>query len=282
MVRALLFLVLLCGCGWKSDGLERLEMLYPTKPAVVPDSGEPQQIDLGTPRCTGLDGRWAVRLTQRGTIDPLGTNMPWGMTVTDLFLADSTAQGIALRFCDQQVAITNSGGASDLGRSKVPAALQQVLNATPVNVPLPGDGTFRAQDVVWTWGLKGLTDPLNEVLPAKDTYVGDARVWDQDDDGRPGTTLQILSPPGDRAMVRRAIWTFGAGKLTFDNQWLTGTLTAAITESGLQSSNSLLLTVAPITPKADGTVYQLRCVGPSYSCASLSAEHGQVFKNAPK
>lgn len=281
MNRALLAILLASsGCGWKSDGLERLEALYPTKVPVVPDAGTGAEIDVGDPQCSGFDGRWAVRLVQKGTISPVGE--AWGMGVTDLFLAESADQAFTLRFCDQQVAITTSGGATDLGRSKVPEALQAALARSPVTLALPGDGTFVAKDLVWLWGLKGLASPLTDALPNKDNHVGDARVWDQDEDGKPGTTLKILAPAGDRSMVRRAVWAFAPGKLTFDNQWITGALTSSITENGLDATNPLLLTVAPITPKTEGTVYQLRCVGSTYTCAALSVDHPQLFKDAPR
>ena len=281
MKRAAVFVaLLLTGCGWKSDGLERLEALYPTVVPVVPDAGPAGAVDLGTPQCSGFDGKWAVRLVQKGTISPLGE--AWGMVVTDLFLADSSAQTFSLKFCDQQTAITTSGGSTDLGRSKVSPLLQATLAKNPITLALPGDGTFKVDSLVWLWGLKNVVHPLTDVLPNKDDYPTDVRVWDQDDDGKPGVTLQILAPAGDRYMVRRAVWSFAPGKLTFDNQWITGMLSSTITESGLDSTNALLLTAAPISPKTEGTVYQLRCVGSTYTCASLSAEHPQVFKDAPK
>lgn len=280
MSRLLLVLVVaLGGCGWKSDGLERLEELYPTRVPAVVDAGS-GPIEIGAPKCSGFDGRWAVRLVQQGSIAPLGE--PWGMGVTDLFLADSSGQSFSLQFCDQQVVITTSGGATDLGRSKVPAALQAALARNPVTLALPGDGTFSANGLVWLWGLRGLANPLTELLPNKDDYLGDTRVWDQDEDGKPGVTLGILAPAGDRYMVRRAVWSFAPGKLTFDNQWIAGALTAAITEGGLDATNALLLTPAPITPKAAGSVYQLRCVGATYTCAALSVDHPQLFKDAPR
>jgi hypothetical protein len=280
VVRLAAIALVLCSCGWKSDGLERLEELYPTKAPVIPDAGSTAVIDLGTPKCSGFDGTWAVRLVQKGNISPIGE--AWGMVVTDLFLADSAGQTFSLRFCDQQVAITTTTAATDLGRSKVSAELQATLARSPVVLALPGDGTFRATDLVWLWGLTGLASPLTDALPNKDNYAGDARVWDQDSDGKPGVTLGILAPAGDRYMVRRAVWSFAPGKLTFDNLWITGALSAAITESGLDATNALLLTPAPITPKAEGSVYQLRCVGSTYSCGALAVDHPQLFKDAPR
>ena len=271
--------LLSCGCGWKSDGLARLEEQYPTPLPIANDAGPVAVIDVGTPKCSGFAGKWAVRLVQNGTISPLGE--PWKILINDLFLADSDGQSFSLRFCDQQTSITTSGGATDLGRTKVPDATRAALARIPIQIQVASNGTFGATDLVWFWGLKGLTQPLTEVLPTKDNFTGDARVWDQDEDGKPGVTLQVLAPMGDRYMIRRSVWTFAPGKLTFDNLWITGVLTSAIEEHGLGATNMLLLTPAPITSKVDGTRYELRCVGETYACASLAKDSTELFKDAP-
>ena len=64
--------VALCACGWKSDGPARLEELYPTPVAMPMDAGGAGPIDIGTPKCSGFAGTWAVRLVQNGTITPIG------------------------------------------------------------------------------------------------------------------------------------------------------------------------------------------------------------------
>lgn len=271
--------LLASSCGWKSDGLERLEELYPTPQPV--DAGT-NPIDLGTPMCSGLDGTWAVRLVQDASISPLGT--PWKMTLIDLFLAQKSSAGteMELRFCNQDVTIIASGQPSNLGRTEVPAALKSALYDAPFRVPLPGDGTFHANDLAWLWGLEGLANPLTDPLPTKDNYMGDPHVVDQDGDSQPGVTMHILSPAGDRSMVRRAALSFAQGNLSLNNLWLTGVLTSRIDESALTATSPLLLTPAPITVNAAGTVYQFRCVGQTYTCASLEKDHAAVFKDAPK
>lgn len=271
--------VLAASCGWKSDGLERLEELYPTPQAVDAGSGP---IDIGTPMCTGLGGTWAVRLVQKATIAPLG--QPWQMTLIDLFLAQQSQAGTAmeLRFCNQDVSIIASGQATNLGKTQVPAALKSALYQAPLEVPLPGDGTFHAAELPWLWGLQNLANPLTDPLPTKDNYMGDPRVVDQDVDTQPGVTMNILSPQGDRYMVRRAALAFADGTLSLDNQWLTGVLTSRIDESALGATNGLLLTPAPITVLAEGTVYEFRCVGATYTCEALARDHAELFKNAPK
>jgi hypothetical protein len=270
--------VVAASCGWKSDGLERLEELYPTPVPVDAGSGP---VDIGTPMCSGYGGNWAVRLVQNSTIAPLG--QPWKMTLIDLFLAQKSSAGTAmeLRFCNQDVSIIASGQSTNLGKTEVPAALKNALYQAPLAVPLPSDGTFHAEDLPWLWGLQNLANPLTDPLPTKDNYMGDPRVVDQDADTQPGVTMHILSPQGDRYMVRRAVFTFANGTLSLDNQWLTGALTSRIDESALGATNNLLLTPAPITVLEEGTEYEFRCVGATYTCESLARDHAEVFKNAP-
>jgi len=271
--------VVAASCGWKTDGLERLDELYPPPPETDGGTGP---IDIGTPMCSGYGGNWAVRLVQEASISPLG--QPWKMTLIDLFLAQKSQAGteMELRFCNQDVSIIASGQSTNLGKTEVPQALRSALYQAPFKVPLPSDGTFHAEDLVWLWGLQNLANPLTDPLPTKDNYLGDARVVDQDTDTQPGVTMHILSPMGDRYMVRRAVFTFATGALSLDNQWLTGDLTSRIDESALGATNNLLLTPAPITVKAEGTVYEFRCVGATYTCDSLARDHRQVFADAPK
>lgn len=270
----------LAGCGLHSDGLARLEELYPTPQPVDAGTGGP--VDIGTPMCSGYGGKWAVRLYQDASISPLGT--PWKMTLIDLFLAEKSAAGtMDLRFCNQDVTITpGPGQMTNLGKAQVPAGLKAALFQAPLSVPMPSDGTFHAAELPWLWALQNLADPLNDPLPNKDNYQGDPRVFDLDGDTHPGATMNILSPAGDRYMVRRAVFSFESGKLTLDNQWLTGVLRSRIDESALGATNQLLLTPAPITVNAAGTLYQFRCVGQTYTCEALARDHQAVFKDAPK
>lgn len=277
------FALTLTGCGWKSDGLARLDQLGPPpSPAAPSDTGSHGPIDLGAPACRGLAGNWAVMLVEPGTISPVGE--PWKLTVTNLFLARTEvgAASTQLTFCDQVTRIVTSGGQTDLGRSKVPEALRAALAKAPLVLPLPGDGTFAATDQVWLWGLTGLAHALTDPLPTQADFAADARVWDQDGDGNPGVTLNILAPAGDRYMVRRARWSFAPARLTLDNAWLTGALTASIEESALGASTPVLLTPAPITPRADGALYAFRCVGATYTCPALAQDYAGLFQDAPR
>lgn len=266
-------------CAMKSDGLERLEELYPTPQPKVENPDAPD--DLGTPMCTGLGGNWAVRLVQPATIAPLGE--PWDLELYDLFLAKLSSDGTAmeLRFCNQDVTIYADGQQQTLGQPKTPQALKDALYATPLLLPVT-DGALTAPELAWLWGVKDLSDPLNDALPTKQTYQSDTHVFDQDSDSHPAVTVDVVSPAGQRYMVRRAKLTFGASKLTLNNQWVTGALTSKVEEIALGASSTLLETAAPLTMKDGQSAYQFRCVGAAYTCASHTRDHRIIFKDAPK
>lgn len=291
---ALASLALSSACGWKTDGMQRLDELG--APSYTPTGGGPTvptgPVDIGTPDCKGLGGRWAARLVQPGDIQPLGFDV-FKLTVIDLFLADIDAGGTTLtltEYCDQQSTMLNKYGQdAGIGQTATPQALRDALSASPLGIGLPGDGTVAASNVTWLWGLRDVVSPLSDPLPDATNYVGDARVWDQDGDGDPGVTLRILTipGPGSRFMVRRATWTFGSGQVSIDNAWVTGVLTQHIEESVLGSRldrtgqpDAQLSTVAPITSRVEGSVYQLRCVGTTYTCPALARDHAALFAGA--
>ncbi|MGI5861944.1 MAG: hypothetical protein ACOX6T_07775 [Myxococcales bacterium] len=296
ILAALSAALLLPGCGWQSDGAARLEELYPTPPPPPPPAtcadrekqdGEPsgRDIDVGAASCMGLlQGRWAARLVQRGTIAPLGED--WDFNLTDLFIAELSEDksALELRFCEQVTSIITGSGAIELGETRVPAKLKEVLNDKPVRLPLV-DGSLKAEKIVWLWGLGALADPLNDPLPTKPKNPGDpldARVRDEDGDGKPGVTMDIVSPEGERYMVRRAIWTLGESRLSDDHLWIQGDLEFTIDQEALGASNPLLEAVAPITAGDDCNKYEMRCIGPTYGCEELAADYLDLFAKAPK
>ena len=263
----------LVACGWKTDGLARIDQLYPE---VAADAGTTGPVDLGNPDCHGLQGTWAVELLQSGTIQPTGET--WRIDITDLFLASSNAS-FDLTFCNENVGIVTPNGPTTLGETVIPSALQTVLASQPISIPLPGDGTFQASGTLWLWGLQNMTNPATDSLP---TSPSDPRVWDEDKDTNPGVTLTIVNPPGNRYMVRRATWSFAQGTPTLDNAWLTGSLSALIQESVLGATNNLLLNDPPITPDDSRSRYIARCVGSTFSCNSLWQNYAAIFQGAPK
>ncbi|MGC4117299.1 MAG: hypothetical protein QM765_22610 [Myxococcales bacterium] len=276
-------------CGWKSDGLERLEELYPT-PVVQPDAGPPPDPcpmpddSAATPANVsgtcgdGLgSGRWAVRMVQFGSMSPAGS--PWRITLTDHFLAKASADGKALEltFCTQTSSLTKSDGSPvALGITSMPDKTRKAIGSHTLTLPL-ADGSLASGDVAWLWGVKDLANPLTDPLP---TDKADAKVWDEDEDGNPGVTVDVVNPTGQRFMARRSKWAFGQTAVT--EQWATGTLTFAVTENALDATNSLLKTVAPISVRSECTSrYQMRCVDAAYTCEQLVANAKALWRDAP-
>jgi hypothetical protein len=281
---------LLAGCGWTADGPARLEEEYPTPPPPAADKtcddlakidGQPsgRDIDVGETSCMGLlQGRWAVRLVERGTMAPLGE--VWDISLNDLFIAELSEdkKAVELHFCDQIAKLVAPSGALNFGETRVPAKLKSVLHDRPISIPIV-DGSLSARDLTWLWGLKSMTDPVNDPLP---TEASDPRVFDEDTDGNPGVTLTISFPAGDRYMVRRALWSFDKSTTSADNAWITGSLAFDVDEVALGATDPSLMTVAPITSRTSCNSYQMRCVGPDYGCEQLAQDYLDLFADAPK
>ncbi len=271
-------------CDWKADGPARLEARYGSgdtgDTTVIADAVIPE-VDLGDVEGEGLPGRWAMRMVLSGTL------LAWDITLSNLFLVDIVEPGqgevanpstARLIFCDQLSVIDGSGG---IGQAEVPPALREALAEVPLELSLDDAGVAEGE-LVWTWGLHDLDDSITSSLPDS---ADDPQVWDQDADGNPGVTMNVIKPAGERYMIRRATWTLSSGALSDDVQSITGTLDFAIEEVALAASSSALMTVAPITPGEGPHLYELRRVGAvgaagdedAYDCERLRADHLGLF-----
>lgn len=259
MIRLLTIILLLCAiavaasCGWKADGVARLDEIAPLADAGDAGSALPDA-SFGDAGGTGLPGHWAVHFTEPGNVAPQGLE-PWAITINDYFIAeiDEAATSARLTFCDQIVL-----SESTMGLSTTPELLKTALAAEAVVIPLPGNGTFSSADVAWTWGVKNLADPVHGPLVD--------HAYDQDGDGNPGVTVDVKNPDGQRYMVRRSVWQFEEGTLAADSKYLKGRLAFTVEESALGATSDLLLTVAPITPITRGSIYEFNRVEASYTC----------------
>jgi hypothetical protein len=180
-----------------------------------------------------------------------------------------------LIFCDE-IPVVDSGDAGIEFTTRTTPSLRAALAASPLEVALGGGSmSLPAQKLMWTWGLKGIiqTDPMP-------TTSGDAKVFDQDDDGHPGVTVEVAGlMTGQRYMVKRAMWDLSAGVLSTDRIWLSGTLSYTLEEEPLGADPVMLAQKTPITPK-DGSSYAFRRVG-QMTCESLLAHLDDVFSTAP-
>jgi hypothetical protein len=212
-------------------------------------------------------------------ISPLGPPA-WNLTITDLFLAQPSidATALELTFCGEENALANSSGQPQtLGENTDPAALVKALSAAPLTVPLPGNGAIEASGVVWLWGLRNLANPATDALP---TSADAGTVWDQDMDGNPGVTVDVVSPQGQIYLVKRAVFDFA--QASSQSGWFTGSLGSTVDQEIVGASTPLLDTTVPITPRSDCTsVYQVKCVDPTLTCASLVQSYQTIFVGAP-
>jgi len=262
------------GCNWRSDGLARLQDLYPP-PDIPEEEVFIPDVQLGEIAGDGLAGSWIMRMRLPGTMKIFKD--PSDLLLTNLFLVEIAAkeESARLTFCQQVVELDALG----LGDTELSEAARLALGETPVELLLDGDEGLAAQQVAWTWGLQDMADPVGDELP---TDAGDPRVWDQDQDENPGVTLHVLEPEGDRYMVRRAVWNLAAATLSENGQWLETTLTFTIDENALGYAGSPdLETVIPIVPSQEGGTARLRRVPDegesSYTCDRLVTEHLGIF-----
>ena len=121
-----------------------------------------------------------------------------------------------------------------------------------------------------------LADPMNDELP---TNPNDPRIWDQDDDGNPGVTVNVSGfASGDLYIIQKQI---SSWRGTLDNQGeLSGLITDNSTQVTIGSSNPLLNQQIPSRPHPDPNLSVLRTVrmdGQS-DCEWLMENEAELFR----
>ncbi len=280
-------------CDWETDGAARLseqyhpdtgaDLLEETAPDAVADEGvapsdpgetssETGGYDLDPGEVTtNLEGLWAVRIRQLGTIAPLSD--PYPITTPDYFVGTVEPVGtkMTLTFCNE-IPVVETGDPELQFITRIPQALRDALAAAPVELAL-GEAAagLPGQQQMWTWGLQDIsrTDPMPTEVNAK--------VRDQDQDGKPGVTVEVdgTLAQGKRYMVKRVVWDLSPGTMSEDHLRVSGTLTYTLDEQPLGGDPEYLNQATPITP-VDGSTFLMRRVG-AMDCASLLAHLDEVF-----
>ena len=158
---------------------------------------------------------------------------------------------------------------------QVPDVVMTSTHLDPVTISASGSGASR------TWRTTELHGPIGWKWTSPDdpipTSTSDPRVFDQDGDGQPGVTMNVLwqgtTTPVDFVQTQRDTF---SGTVA-SNGDLAGT-TADATEQNVISSG---LAGAPITSSddsntADNTVRLVRVSSP-LTCAQLGAQMGTLF-----
>jgi len=266
-------LVAVSSCDWQADGSQRLEGLIPEAQEAVCAAQEVVALEVGEVTGDSLAGTWALKKVGHASI---AKPVAMDLTITDLFLVQVPPDRSVMTwtFCDQAVASTSAL----FGGTTTPAALQADLALVPLVFPLNGSDTIPGGHGVWSWGVQGL--PEDEALPEA---ADDAQLWDQDGDGHPAVTVEVISPKGHRYMARRERFDLMPATLSEDGQRLDGDFALlAVEEHAYGADNPLLKTVAPMTPAAEGNTFSLRRVPPGYTCAEVRAAREALFPSAPE
>lgn len=276
-------------CGWQADGFARLEDLYqrdtgPVDPGaemaqdpgseLAPDPGrEGRDLSPGEVSSTNLGGTWIARLVLKGTITPLFQE--WPITTTDWFVGTATEEEITLRLCTEVPVVHDEDPEMDFVTRMPDGTVLALRDRRPLRLGAQG-GTLMAQTVLWTWGL---VNPVDDA-PGLPTKPDDARVEDTDGDGKPGVTMEVVSPvAGFRYLVKRARFTLPQTSVSTDGIYLALPLEYAIEEQPLGADPSTLKAVTPITP-TEGSFLVLRRVS-DMDCDALMALGEEAFAEAP-
>jgi len=282
-------------CGWEADGYSRLEEQYQRDPKAAdpgaettPDPGRedggrdasegadtPPIDDLspGEVSTTSLEGSWIGRLVQQGNITPLFQE--WPITTTDWFVGTATGDEITLRLCREVPVVHDEDPEMDFVTRMPDGTALALRERRPLRLRVQG-GTLPAQTVLWTWGLADAADDT----PGLPTKADDARVEDTDGDGKPGVTMEVVSPvAGFRYLVKRVRFTLSETPVSLDGVWLIGPLEYTIEEQPLGADPSSLKAVTPITP-TEGSFFVLRRVS-DLDCDALMALGEEAFAGAP-
>jgi len=279
------FAIIFVSCGWEANGPEYLRDAYGSSCSKDSTNNQAGDVTVSAKPATSIVGRWAMQVDQHGTIKPTGET--WDIFLKDLVIAEipTDGSGIYMTFCDQAMHVVTPPFGPDKKQnpmrpqSYVGQALKDAMVSQWISFAKPAMTALPAMDVMWLWGLKGMKAPWKDALPTK---ADDPRVWDQDNDGKPGVTIVVTAPiKGDRYMVRRGIWKLSASTADKDFLWLQGTLTYTIDQVALGATDQLLMTVAPVTPDTDNT-FTMRRVPEGFTCQDLLTHIDTVFANPPK
>lgn len=273
------------GCEkWESSGPERLRDAYPTQCGGDAEQQTPDAQNVPAQPSDFASGTWFAKVTQVGTIAIPGYCEACVLTLTDFAIVMIPPDGsFALwRFCGQAMTVdTTPNDQTDppdpnAPRSVVPDALVEANILALAVLEEPALKTLPDHEVVWLWGVRNLSagEPLPE---SKDS----PKVFDQDNDGKPGVTVLVTAPiQGERYMVRRAVWQLKGGPVV-DGLWIKGTLTFSIEEKAVGADPAILATVAPITPRQNANTYVMRRVPGDFTCKEARAIADALFADAP-
>lgn len=136
-----------------------------------------------------------------------------------------------------------------------------------------------AENVLTLNGIKDMVDPYNDPLP---TNKNDPRVYDQDEDGHPGMTVDcighipmVFNGPGTMYTIQRTIVTM-IGEIQNDDT-VAGSLVWESEQIVLEASNSALTSEKTIEPDLDNSWFKMVRIPENWTCAEIKANEETLF-----
>lgn len=189
MRTAVLVLAGMLGGAWGCDGASGGTDDGTPADVPVPETVAGCGSDAATPFSGGMTGRW-VQVQERTALVEMLPSSPVERLTRTWFVVDVTQAGEAVDATYVACAVdveSPEGGTT----TTIPPALITRLGPSTRPAVLSTDGggwRFTQADHVELRGVRDLIDPANDELPLDPQ---DARIFDQDDDGRPGVTVFV-------------------------------------------------------------------------------------------
>lgn len=259
------------GCNWETDGADIVgDLDYDKGVTETLDEAELAEIsELGD---TSGSNTYAMREIMETNADVLGDpdNLK-PMTITNVFVA--TFDGNKLLRVPCSIKMTEI-------MTKTTTYSQKTVDSLLVpNIDnfIDGSGKISAADHAWVWAYHS-DNPLTDAVPTDKT---DSRIYDQDSDGQPGITVNVLNkdgtPFGDRYMLQREVKSY-VGQKTSDGEWIEGTMTFTIDGISLGASNPLANVSPPTTQDKDKTSpFIMRRINSGADCAFVRSQGDSLF-----
>ena len=271
-------------CGWESDGLEILKDNLGIEDGDQEAEDEIEAIEMEVSGDT-VSGVWLMKEELIGYADIFSDENVLVQTLYYLVTISEDASSMTADFCHYAGNPYEDDTRSTplaTGANQTPAATESKILGWETE--LDGEtASIEPGKIVWLWGVKdSVENPETVALP---TVENDQNMEDQDEDGNPGVSLEVIGT-GTRYMARRQITTYPKVELSTDGQWLTGPLTFSSEDSPLGADPDYISQTATVDPIDGASHYWLRRVGAlddgeTYDCASLMEQAEGLFVDAP-
>ncbi len=243
-----------CGLGGTAAGCE---------PALTPGAFEAQEIDAGGGEVGGDAGQGSVDFTDMtGTwalaVDLSSCATLFGLTQETrnqvISKVEIVQEGLLLREVHEDCVSANTPVAGLA--AVVPLSTVQTANPMQVESTLFGTNvgnSYRSRVKARVWGIR-LDDPRTDFFPRAGDLPDD-RIFDADEDGNPGVTLDIGNGSCQIFIIQRALES-AAGKLMPDGS-VEGEGSLLTVQTVLGATNNLCSTPYDVEPNDDFSNFRM-------------------------